>query len=110
QSRCDCWSSTARLPASPAEFASTNAAWSCAHLLRFNKVYAHEKTEQAACQENSRTTCDKKKAREARNVTGKTSDGLRKSFDAILAELLKTSGASRTTLRLDDAKHGFHIN
>ena len=43
-------------------------------------------------------------------MTGKTSDGLRKTFDAILAELLKTIGASRTTLRLDDTKYGFHID
>ena len=43
-------------------------------------------------------------------MSDKTSDGLRKTFDAILAELLKTIGASRTTLRLDDAQYGFHID
>jgi len=51
-----------------------------------------------------------KEARKARDVTGKTSDVLRKTFDTILAELLKTIGASRTTLRLDDTKYGFHID
>jgi maleate isomerase len=43
-------------------------------------------------------------------VTGKTRDGLRETFDAILSELIKTIGASRTTLRLDDARYGFHID
>ena len=43
-------------------------------------------------------------------MTGKTGDALRKTFDAVLAELLETIGASRTTLRLDDAKYGFHID
>ena len=43
-------------------------------------------------------------------MTGKNSDGLRKTFDAILAELIETIGASRTTLRLDEAEYGFHIN
>jgi maleate isomerase len=43
-------------------------------------------------------------------VTDKTSDGLRQTFDRILAELLTTIGASRTTLRLDDAKYDFHID
>ena len=43
-------------------------------------------------------------------MTGKTRDGLRETFDAILAELIKTIGASRTTLRLDDAAYGFHID
>jgi maleate isomerase len=43
-------------------------------------------------------------------VTGKTRDGLRACFDAILSELLTTIGASRTTLRLDDARYGFHID
>ena len=40
----------------------------------------------------------------------KTSDQLRATFDAILAQLRETIGASRTTLRLDDAKYGFHID
>ncbi|HMK79318.1 MAG TPA: GAF domain-containing protein [Xanthobacteraceae bacterium] len=35
---------------------------------------------------------------------------LRHELDAILAELLALTRASRTTLRLDDAKHGFHID
>jgi maleate isomerase len=39
-----------------------------------------------------------------------TTDALRKTFDAILSELLEATGASRTTLRLDDATHGFHID
>ena len=43
-------------------------------------------------------------------MNGETSDGLRKRFDAILADLLTTTGASRTTLRLDDARYGFHID
>ena len=43
-------------------------------------------------------------------MTSKTSDGLRQTFDAILSELIKTIGASRTTLRLDEAKYGFHID
>jgi maleate isomerase len=43
-------------------------------------------------------------------VTGKTSEGLRQAFDRILAELLDTIGAARTTLRLDDATYGFHID
>jgi maleate isomerase len=43
-------------------------------------------------------------------VSDKTSEGLRKSFDAILADLLNATGASRTTLRLDDVKFGFHID
>ena len=43
-------------------------------------------------------------------MTGKTSDGLRQAFDRILAELCDTIGASRTTLRLDDATYGFHID
>ena len=43
-------------------------------------------------------------------MTGKTSDGLKQAFDAILAELLNTIGASRTTLRLDDAAYGFHVD
>ncbi len=43
-------------------------------------------------------------------MSGKTGDGLRKRFDAILADLLQTIGASRTTLRLDDARYGFHID
>jgi maleate isomerase len=43
-------------------------------------------------------------------VSGKTSDGLRKRFDAILADLLTAIGASRTTLRLDDSRYGFHID
>ena len=43
-------------------------------------------------------------------MTGKTSDHLRKSFDVLLAELLKTIGSSRTTLRLDESKYGFHID
>jgi maleate isomerase len=49
-------------------------------------------------------------AGKADDVTDKTSEGLRKTFDAILAELLTTIGASRTTLRLDDARYGFHID
>lgn len=43
-------------------------------------------------------------------MTGQTTEALRAAFDAILKELLETIGASRTTLRLDDAAHGFHIN
>jgi maleate isomerase len=43
-------------------------------------------------------------------VTQMTTDALRKAFDAILSELLEATGASRTTLRLDDATHGFHID
>ena len=43
-------------------------------------------------------------------MTTESSDRLRTMFDAILSELLKTVGASRTTLRLDDARHGFHID
>ena len=43
-------------------------------------------------------------------MTGKTSDAVRTRFDAILAELLAVTGASRTTLRLDDARYGFHID
>ena len=43
-------------------------------------------------------------------MTDKNSDGLRKTFDAILSELIKTIGASRTTLRLDETKYGFHID
>lgn len=43
-------------------------------------------------------------------MSGKTSDGLRKRFDAILADLLTAIGASRTTLRLDDSRYGFHID
>jgi GAF domain-containing protein len=38
----------------------------------------------------------------------KTSKDLRQTFDALLAKLLQETGASRTTLRLDDATHGFH--
>jgi GAF domain-containing protein len=37
-----------------------------------------------------------------------TSDALRKTFDTLLAELLRETGASRSTLRLDDAAYGFH--
>src|SRR5262245_58780975 len=33
-----------------------------------------------------------------------------RAFDAILAELLRETRASRTTLRLDDTHHGFHID
>jgi len=43
-------------------------------------------------------------------VAGKTREDLAKTFDAILAELLRATGASRTTLRLDDAEYGFHID
>jgi maleate isomerase len=43
-------------------------------------------------------------------VTEKTTDALRKAFDAILAELLEATSASRTTLRIDDAAHGFHVD
>ena len=43
-------------------------------------------------------------------MTGKTSEGLRRAFDAILADLLETTGASRTTLRLDDSSYGFHVD
>ena len=43
-------------------------------------------------------------------MSDKASAELRKSFDAILANLLNTIGASRTTLRLDDANYGFHID
>ena len=43
-------------------------------------------------------------------MTDKTSDGLRKKFDTILADLLRTIDSSRTTLRLDDTKYGFHID
>ena len=43
-------------------------------------------------------------------MTDKSSDGLRKTFDAILSDLIKTIGASRTTLRLDETKYGFHID
>jgi len=39
-----------------------------------------------------------------------TTDALRKELDAILAELLTLTNASRTTLRLDDAGYGFHID
>jgi maleate isomerase len=42
-------------------------------------------------------------------VTDKTSTELRKAFDTILADLLATIGASRTTLRLDDAKYDFSV-
>jgi maleate isomerase len=35
---------------------------------------------------------------------------LRSALDAILAQLLASTNASRTTLRLDDAQHGFHID
>jgi maleate isomerase len=43
-------------------------------------------------------------------VTEKTGDQLRATFDAILAQLRETIGASRTTLRLDEPKYGFHID
>jgi len=33
---------------------------------------------------------------------------LRKTFDTLLAELLRETGASRATLRLDDPRYGFH--
>jgi len=39
-----------------------------------------------------------------------TTDALRKQLDAILAELLALTKASRTTLRLDEPTHGFHID
>jgi maleate isomerase len=38
------------------------------------------------------------------------SDQLRSKFNAILAELLSATKASRTTLRIDDAQHGFHVD
>jgi maleate isomerase len=41
---------------------------------------------------------------------GKDTATLRKTLDAILAELRTATDASRTTLRLDDAAHGFHID
>jgi maleate isomerase len=37
-------------------------------------------------------------------------EALRKELDAILAQLLASTSASRTTLRLDDAQHGFHVD
>jgi len=37
-------------------------------------------------------------------------EALRKELDAILKQLLTSTDASRTTLRLDDAQHGFHID
>src|SRR5881227_1408195 len=37
-------------------------------------------------------------------------EALRKDLDAILKQLLTSTTASRTTLRLDDAQHGFHID
>lgn len=40
----------------------------------------------------------------------RTTAAVRKTFDALLADLLRETGASRTTLRLDDAAHGFHID
>lgn len=43
-------------------------------------------------------------------MTDEKSDRLRKTFDAVLSELRETIGASRTTLRLDDARYGFHID
>lgn len=39
-----------------------------------------------------------------------TTETLRGELDRILAALLKATDASRTTLRLDDAGHGFHID
>jgi maleate isomerase len=39
-----------------------------------------------------------------------TTAALRQELDAILAELLALTQASRTTLRLDDGKYGFHID
>jgi maleate isomerase len=35
---------------------------------------------------------------------------LLQTFDTILATLCEKTGASRTTLRLDDARHGLHVN
>jgi GAF domain-containing protein len=43
-------------------------------------------------------------------LTVKTGEALRKAFDAILGDLLAATGASRTTLRLDDRAYGFHID
>jgi len=43
-------------------------------------------------------------------LTEQTTQALRARFDAILMELLTQIGASRTTLRLDDAGYGFDIN
>lgn len=43
-------------------------------------------------------------------MTRTNTDALRKTFDATLAELLQSIGASRTTLRLDDPHHGFHVD
>jgi|ERR1051325_4255788 len=39
-----------------------------------------------------------------------TTQTLRQELDAILDELRAATEASRTTLRLDDATHGFHID
>ncbi len=43
-------------------------------------------------------------------LTDKIADSLRKTFDRILADLLKATRASRTTLRLDDARYGFDVS
>lgn len=39
-----------------------------------------------------------------------TTAGLVARFHGIIAELREKTNASRTTLRLDDEKHGFHVN
>jgi maleate isomerase len=45
-----------------------------------------------------------------RTLKNLRTDSLRKEFDEILSELLAATNASRTTLRLDDPKHGFHVD
>ena len=52
----------------------------------------------------------KKSQRSTSRDRQNTATACARSFDAILSELINTIDASRTTLRLDDATDGFHID